>query len=119
MDIKDFINQKLEDIALKSDYEQREAKFTVTLSAEHKFMLEEVASLLEQSLTSLAGEILEQATDEIAFNLALSDLEKIVPSVEKKTIDFYKKIYTKYEHSGSVTKWPYLLQVTKEQGVKK
>ena len=56
--MKQFIEEKIEALHDDDHYEQRQSKFTITLPAEHKFMLEELAAAFGGSLTSLSGEIL-------------------------------------------------------------
>lgn len=113
MDIKDFMNEKFTDLAERDLYEQNNAKFTVTLKAGHKFMLEEIAANLEMSLTSLSGELLENLTDEMARELSIEKLEEACNNAEAKTLEYLKKTYPQNEYKGEVTLWPHFLRCYK------
>ena len=110
MDMKQFIDEKLEALHDDSYYEQKQSKFTITLPAEHKFMLEELAAAFGGSLTSLSGEILVEALNEAVFHVPQPMLEKIIPAVEQKTIEHYQKTFNKFEYKGDVTRWPHYLR---------
>lgn len=113
MDTKQFMSQKYQDLAERDLHEQSNAKFTVTLEAGHKFMLEEIAANLEMSLTTLAGELLENITDELAREMALDKLEIACANAEAKTLEYMKKTYPNNTYAGEATCWPHLLRCYK------
>ena len=117
--VKDVIENGFHSLAEQLHQGASEIRFTVTVSDEVKFMLEEMAQIIDQPLTTFAGDLLEAAAVESLEHFPLSQLDIAAGNAEIKTLEHRQKTFTKYEYAGDVTRWPYFVQILQKEEAKK
>lgn len=118
MEITKMIEQRLADLHQGDWRDVTEMKFTVTMPASTKLMLDEIVGLIQEPITRFSGEILHKMTEEAFQGLSADTQAQLAQKVEHKYLEHLKKVGKEngFESkiTGEATVWPYWARITKE-----
>ncbi len=119
MDVKELIEHEYHSLVADDIQALSSSKFTTTMPAASKFMLEEIATLFNKSLTRYSGDLLHDITQELFHHLWLEDKKRLAAIVEAKTRQYLQKTAEEeggtYISKGDVTPFPYYAELAEKE----
>lgn len=118
MDINAVVNEKIQALMERDIQENYTMKFTVTMPASTKLMLDEIAAHVSEPVSRFAGDILHKITEEAFQGLNAEVQSQFAERVEEKYIEFRNKTDEETgvtaTYAGDATVWKHWAKITKE-----